>query len=237
MPRRPLSRRAALTTTAGLVVSDALASSPSPKPKGSAMKPGRMRVYEIGDNKNGFTLHIGERPIPVPGPGQVVMRVRATGINARDLDIMRGGMFGQVQPPTRVPLSDNAGDIAAVGPGVTRVKVGVRVTMTHYWRWLDGAWDESMRNEDYANNIDGFLAEYVLVPADPIIKIPDSMSYEEASTLQSAGLTAWNAVIANGKVQPGETVLTRRWPARAWPSRRPAMRSWTPCERWARISR
>lgn len=210
MTVRPISRRGALTSlsSASLVATDALAASPSPTAKGSAMKAGRMRVYEIGDNKNGFTLHIVERPIPTPRPGQVVMRVRATGINARDLDIMRGGMFGQTQPHTRVPLSDNAGEIAAVGPGVTRVKVGDRVTMTHYWRWLDGAWDESMRNEDYANNIDGFLAEYVLVPADPIIKIPDSMTFEEASTLQSAGLTSWNAVVANGRIKPGETMLT-----------------------------
>ena len=209
MTIRPMSRRGALTSlsSAGLAATDALAA-PSPSAKGFAMKAGRMRVYEIGDNKDGFTLHIVERPIPTPGPGQVVMRVRATGINARDLDIMRGGMFGQPQPHTRVPLSDNAGEIAAVGQGVTRVKVGDRVTMTHYWRWLDGAWDESMRNEDYANNIDGFLAEYVLVPADPIIKIPDNMSFEEASTLQSAGLTSWNAVIAAGKVKPGDTVLT-----------------------------
>jgi len=65
-----------------------------------------------------------------------------------------------------------------------------------------------MRVEDYANTLDGFLAEYVLVPAEPIIKIPDSMSYEDASTLQSAGLTSWNAVIAAGKVKPGDTVLT-----------------------------
>ena len=203
------TRRELGLLAAGLVATDAAAAATPIKAKGTKMKSGRMRVYEVGDNKNGSTLHIVERPIPVPGPGEVVMRVRVTGLNARDLDVIRGGMnAGRGQPATRIPLSDNAGDIAAVGPGVTRVKVGDRVTMTHYWRWIDGAWDESMRVQDYANTLDGFLAEYVVVPAEPIIKIPDGMSYEDAATLQSAGLTAWNAVVAAGKVKPGDTVLT-----------------------------
>ena len=169
-----------------------------------------MRVYEIGDYKkaNGLALHIVERPDPVAGPGEVVMKIRATGINARDLTIMRGGMGPKPQPFTRVPLSDNAGDVLSVGPGVDRVKVGDRVTMTHYWQWLDGKWHGDMALKDFASNIDGFLAEKIVVPADPLIKIPDSMTYEDASTLQSAGLTAWNAVVCAGQTKPGDTVLT-----------------------------
>lgn len=170
-----------------------------------------MRVYEIGDYNKGLGLHIVERPMPKPGHGEVVMKVRATGINARDLTIMHGGATPDgkpTQPQTRVPLSDNAGDVAAIGPGVTRVAVGDRVTMTHYWQWLDGHWNASMTAKDYANNIDGFLAEYVVVPEAPLIKIPDSISYEEASTLQSAGLTAWNAVVEAGGAKAGDVVLT-----------------------------
>jgi NADPH:quinone reductase-like Zn-dependent oxidoreductase len=172
------------------------------------MIPSRMRVYEIGDNQGGLTLHAVERPVPKPGHGEALLRLHATGLNARDLDIVRGGMFGRTQPATRIPLSDNAGEVVAVGPGVTRVKVGDRVTMTHYWRWIDGAWDAAMAAEDYANTLDGFLAEYKAVPAEPLVKLPDAMTYEEASTLQSAGLTAWNAVIAAGGTRPGDTVLT-----------------------------
>ncbi|MBM3514792.1 MAG: NAD(P)-dependent alcohol dehydrogenase [Alphaproteobacteria bacterium] len=166
-----------------------------------------MRVWEIGDytkikEPDGLALHIVERPNPKPGPGEVVMKVRATGINARDLTIMRGGMGPKPQPVTRVPLSDNAGDVLAVGPGVDRV------TMTHYWQWIDGKWHGDMALKDYASNIDGFLAEQIVVPAEPLIKLPDSMSYEDASTLQSAGLTSWNAVICAGGAKPGDVVCT-----------------------------
>ena len=167
-----------------------------------------MKVYEIGDYTKGFNLHAVERPEPVPGHGEAVMRVRATGINARDLSIMEGALGKNIMPYTRVPLSDNAGDVIAVGPGVENVQVGDRVTMTHYWEWLDGDWHGSMAEKDYASTIDGFLAEQVVVPAVALIKLPDSMSYEDASTLQSPGLTAWNAVVEAGAAKASDTVLT-----------------------------
>ena len=166
-----------------------------------------MKVFEIGDYTRGLDLHAVERPEPVPGHGEAVMRVRATGINARDLTIMHGSLGKTVMPHTRVPLSDNAGDIIAVGPGVENVQVGDRVTMTHYWQWLDGDWHASMAEQDYSATLDGFLAEQVVVPAAALIRLPDSMSYEEASTLQSAGLTSWNAVVEAGAARASETVL------------------------------
>ena len=167
-----------------------------------------MQVYEIGDYTKGLSLHKVERPEPVPGHGEAVMRVRATGINARDLSIMEGALGKSVMPYTRVPLSDNAGDVIATGPGVDNVKVGDRVTMTHYWEWLDGDWHGDMAKMDYASTIDGFLAEQVVVPAVALIKLPDSISYEEASTIQSPGLTAWNAVVEAGAGKASDTILT-----------------------------
>ena len=167
-----------------------------------------MKVFEIGDYSKGLDLHAVERPEPVPGHGEAVMRVRATGINARDLTIMHGSLGKTVMPHTRIPLSDNAGDIIAVGPGVENVQIGDRVAMSHYWQWLDGDWRASMAEQDYAATLDGFLAEQVVVPAAALIKLPDSMTYEEASTLQSPGLTAWNAVVEAGAARASDTVLT-----------------------------
>ena len=167
-----------------------------------------MKVFEIGDYSKGLALHAVERPEPVPGHGEAVMRVRATGINARDLSIMHGSLGKTVMPYTRVPLSDNAGDIIALGDGVENVRVGDRVTMSHYWQWLDGDWHASMSKKDYAATLDGFLAEQVVVPAPALIRLPDSMSYEAASTLQSPGLTAWNAVVEAGAARASDTVLT-----------------------------
>ena len=167
-----------------------------------------MKVFEIGDYSKGLALHAVERPEPVPGHGEAVMRVRATGINARDLSIMHGSLGKTVMPYTRVPLSDNAGDIIALGDGVENVRVGDRVTMSHYWQWLDGDWHASMSKKDYAATLDGFLAEQVVVPAPALIRLPDSMSYEAASTLQSPGLTAWNAVVVAGAARASDTLLT-----------------------------
>ncbi|MSO98876.1 MAG: NAD(P)-dependent alcohol dehydrogenase [Rhodospirillaceae bacterium] len=166
-----------------------------------------MKVYEIGDTTNGLAIHKVERPVPKPGHGQVLYKLRATGLNARDLTLIMG-RGPQPGPKNRIPLMDNAGEVAEVGPGVTRVKPGDRVVMTHYWQWLDGKWDNAMREQDFAGTMDGFLAEYALVPADPLVKIPDSMSFEDASTLQSAGLTAWNAVVEAGHAKASDTVLT-----------------------------
>jgi NADPH:quinone reductase-like Zn-dependent oxidoreductase len=149
-----------------------------------------------------------ERPVPVPGFGEVLIKVRATGLNARDLTAARGLMTAVPIPFDRIPLTDNAGDVLEVGPGVTRVKVGDRVTMTHYWQWLDGHFDNAMTRDDFSMNRDGFLAEQVVVPAEPLVRVPDSMSYEDACTLQSAGLTAWNAVVEGGRTRPSDVVVT-----------------------------
>ena len=167
-----------------------------------------MRVYEVGDFTNGLAVHMVERPVPVPGVGEVLINVRATGLNARDLTAARGLMTAVPIPFNRIPLTDNAGDVLAVGAGVTRVKVGDRVTMSHYWQWLDGHFDNSMTKDDFSVTRDGFLAEQVVVPAEPLIHIPDSMSYEDACTLQSAGLTAWNAVVEGGRTRSSDVVVT-----------------------------
>jgi NADPH:quinone reductase-like Zn-dependent oxidoreductase len=189
-----ISRRAVMGT--------ALAATATPANSGTST----MKAYEIGDATTG--LRLVERPALKPGFGQAVLKVRATGLNARDLAVLKGGLMGRGVPPTRVPLMDVAADVLSVGEGVSRVKPGDRVTMTHYWKWIDGAWDVSMREEDYSNTLDGFLAEQALVQAEPLVKIPDSVTYEDASTIPSAGLTAWNAVVEAGRAKPGCTVVT-----------------------------
>jgi NADPH:quinone reductase-like Zn-dependent oxidoreductase len=144
----------------------------------------------------------------VPGPGEALLRVRATGPNARDFAIWTTGI---VRPPAAadfIPLCDVAADVLAVGPGVREVVAGDRVTMIHYSRWLDGAWDVSMREEDFGLTRDGFLRERAVVPASALVRIPDVLGYEQAATLPSAGLTAWQAVVEEGRLRPGDTMVT-----------------------------
>ena len=167
-----------------------------------------MRAFEVGDYATTGRLRLVTRTAPAPGPGEVLVNIRATGVNARDFAIMRGEQYGRVIPETRIPLSDNAGDVLEVGESVTNVKRGDRVTMCHYALWLDGPWQEPMRHTDFGQANDGFIVEQQLMPAASVLIIPCELSYEEASTLQSAGLTAWQAVIDVGKLQPGETLVT-----------------------------
>ncbi|MET0366468.1 MAG: NAD(P)-dependent alcohol dehydrogenase [Sphingobium sp.] len=142
------------------------------------------------------------------GPGEALVRIRSTGPNARDYSIMGGGMIAGRQPVDRIPLCDMAGEVVAVGDGVSSVAVGDRVTIAHYRLWIDGRWDISMSSEDHGQTLDGFLRELAVLPAHLLLKIPDALDFAEAGTLPSAGLTAWNAVVETGKVQPGETVVT-----------------------------
>ena len=135
------------------------------------------------------------------------MRVRATGLISRDSALMRGSYSGG-RVATRIPLSDNAGEVLSLGAGVEGVKVGDRVTVTHFYRWLDGDWDSAMLRHDRSVTMDGFLREQALVPAASLVKIPDSLSFAQASTLQSAGLTAWRALVVEGGVRAGDVVLT-----------------------------
>lgn len=167
-----------------------------------------MKAFEIADFGATGKLRAVERPDVAPGPGEVLVQVRVTGINARDFSIMSGNQHGALVPPERIPLCDFGGDVLAVGEGVTDVAPGDRVTMPHYWKWLDGAWNESMRAFDYGMTIDGFLAERRVVPAIALVKLPDSVTYEDAATLPSAGITAWQGVVVAGRAGPGTTVLT-----------------------------
>ena len=195
-----LSRRAVLGTAAAISAF------------GSAHAANTIRVYESGDSGGDtVTLRMVKRPAPVAGPGQVVMMVHATGLNARDRSLLRGVRIygGAGKDLARIPFDDNAGVVLSVGAGVTRVKPGDHVICAHFPLWTDGVWDDAtMSKIDFGVNVDGFCAEQAVVPADGLVKIPDSLSFEQASTLPNAGLTVWNAVVVEAQPRPGETVLT-----------------------------
>jgi NADPH:quinone reductase-like Zn-dependent oxidoreductase len=170
-----------------------------------------IRAWEVGDYTGGISLRLAERPAPVPGPGEVLMKVHATGLNARDLSLLKGvRIYGSKDGgPKRIPLDDNAGEVLAVGEGVARVAPGDRVICTHFPLWVDGDWDdETMSVLDFGVNADGFLTEQAIVPAQGLVKIPERMAFTDAATLPNAGLTAWHAVVAGGQVARGDTVVT-----------------------------
>lgn len=144
---------------------------------------------------------------PEPGPGQVVVQVRAASLNRRDLMLM-DGTYPLPATPDVVPLSDGVGEVIAVGPGVTRAAIGDRVTGTYFRRWIAGPQRLAHVREQYGANHDGWLAEYVLLEEDSVVRAPDHLTDAEAASLTCAGVVAWAAVTKPATVTPGETVLT-----------------------------
>lgn len=166
-----------------------------------------MRVYEVQKGATSLDgLRLSERPDPKPGWHQVLIRVHATSLNYRDQMVVTGNYFGGPVQRDLIPLSDGAGEVTAVGEGVTRFKVGDRVCGTFFQGWISGP--PVQRHPALGSPLDGTLAEYIVLHEDGVVAIPQNLSFEEAATLPCAGLTAWNALMVSGKpVKPGETVL------------------------------
>jgi NADPH:quinone reductase-like Zn-dependent oxidoreductase len=149
---------------------------------------------------------IVEREKPQPGPGEVLIRVRACSINYRDSLIAKGQYMGGVIDRDATPLSDGAGTVEAVGAGVTKFKVGDRVAGTFFQGW-DSSVPKGIFPALGAPPAKGMLAEYVILPETGVVPLAASLSYEEAATLPCAGVTAWNALMeGHPPVRPGAWV-------------------------------
>ncbi len=208
-----MKRRSVLCSGASLIAAGAtiLNSLPSIAATLSDKSVRFMRAYEVGElGRKNYGLRIVRRPVPDVAAGQVLLRVHATGLNARDLALLRGlRIYGGVHDPTRIPLDDNACEVLALGAGVTDFKIGDRVLCTHFPLWLGGPWDDvTMSGVDFGVNTNGFLAEQVAVPAQGLVRIPREISYQAAATFPNAGLTAWHAVMVAANLQAGETMVT-----------------------------
>src|SRR6185436_12534394 len=145
---------------------------------------------------------------PVPGAGQVLVRLKAASLNYRDLLTIKGG-YGSRQKFPLVPLSDGAGVVEAVGPGVRNFAPGDRVVGSFFESWIGGEPSEIKMRAALGGAVDGVLAEYRLFPAQALVRTPEHLTDVEAAALPCAGLTAWSAVIKLGNVTPGQTILTQ----------------------------
>jgi NADPH:quinone reductase-like Zn-dependent oxidoreductase len=151
------------------------------------------------------SLEFTERPTPQPGPGEVLIRVQAISLNYRDLLMVKGLYNPKLKLP-RIPCSDGAGEVAAVGQGVTRWKTGDRVAGIFMQNWLDGPLTPAKAKGALGGDIDGMLAEYVVLRDSGLVRLPEHLSFAEAATLPCAAVTAWNALAA-GNLKPGATIL------------------------------
>jgi NADPH:quinone reductase-like Zn-dependent oxidoreductase len=163
-----------------------------------------MHVWQISSFGVDY-LEFAERPTPQPGFGEVLVRVHAISFNYRDL-LMIKGLYNPKMRLPRIPCSDGAGLVAAVGEGVTRFKPGDRVAAIFMQNWLDGPLTAAKARGALGGDIDGMAAQFVLLPDSGLVHLPPHLSFEEAATLPCAAVTAWNAVAA-GNLKPGSTVL------------------------------
>ena len=139
-----------------------------------------------------------------PGPGEIQVRIRAAALNFRDALVV-GGVF-----PARdglIPLSDAAGEVVAVGAGVSEFVAGDRAVSLFHPNWRDGHIERAELNNTPGGPADGFACDVAVRPASHFTHAPQSLNDREAATLTCAGVTAWRALIADGRVMPGANVL------------------------------
>jgi NADPH:quinone reductase-like Zn-dependent oxidoreductase len=167
-----------------------------------------MQVIEIKDKFGLDSLTLTDRPEPRPGVGQVLVRMRAFSLNYRDLLVVKGAYNPKLRLPM-VPLSDGVGTVAAVSEGVSRVKVGDRVAGIFMQKWLAGEVTEAKARSALGAAIDGVLAEQCIFHEDGLVAVPAHLSDEEAACLPCAAVTAWHALITEGGVKAGDSVLVQ----------------------------
>ena len=164
-----------------------------------------MKAYEI--RTAGIdALHFCDREIQKPGPGEVLVRVRASSINYRDyLNVLDPA--GRGVPIPRTPNSDGAGEVVEVGDGVSRFKPGDRVIGTFFQRWICGGINSDAMASALGGTVDGVLAENIVLNENGLVAMPTHLTFEEASTLPCAALTAWHSLVEMGGLMAGGTVL------------------------------
>jgi len=168
----------------------------------------RMRCWRATSGGGYEGLRLLDEREPVPGPRQILIQVRACSLNFRELSVLRGTYPLPVKPDV-VMGADGAGEVIAVGAETTRVRVGDRVCVAMFPRWIDGpiAWEYAPQ---VGGTLDGMLTERTVVDEQAVVSIPAHLSYEEAATLPGAAVTAWNALMGGGRpIIPGDTVLVQ----------------------------
>lgn len=165
-----------------------------------------MHVYELRNRTGLKALTLTERNDPQPGAEQVLVSMRAVSLNYRDLLVIDNHLYPNARLPL-IPLSDGVGEVVAVGENVTRVKLGDRVAGIFDQNGLLG--DLPKQSLTLGGDMDGVLAQYVVLHQDGVVRVPEHLTDEEAATLPCAAVTAWNALMVQGALQPGATVLVQ----------------------------
>jgi len=167
-----------------------------------------MKVMEIQGGFGLENLKLVQRPRPVPGPGQVLLRMKAASLNYRDLLTVQGA-YNPKQPLPLIPFSDGVGEVAALGQGMQRLELGQRVAPIFCQGWLGGQPTIERLRSTLGGPLDGTLAQYMVVDQEGVVPVPDYLDHVEAAALPCAAVTAWTALVTEGRVKAGDTVLVQ----------------------------
>jgi NADPH:quinone reductase-like Zn-dependent oxidoreductase len=168
-----------------------------------------MRALEVAAPWGPDVLKVIDSPDPSPGPGQVLVRMRAVSLNYRDL-LMINGMYSRGSSTASgsiTPFSDGCGVVEAVGPGVTRVAVGDRVSTLFFQNWISGRPTLEKLGSSLGFPIPGAGRELAVFSQEGVSKVPDFLTDQQVATLPCAALTAWRGLFEDARLEPGDTVV------------------------------
>jgi NADPH:quinone reductase-like Zn-dependent oxidoreductase len=165
-----------------------------------------MKRYEVYPADTAAPFRMTETALPALGDHQVAVAIKAVALNYRDLLVSQNTYFSPI-PDGRVPCSDGAGEVVAVGREVKALRVGDRVATLFFPHWQSGEADAGKISGALGAEMEGVLTEQFVSDASGLIRLPDGLSYSEAATLPCAALTAWNSLFEAGGLKPGQTVL------------------------------
>ena len=191
-------------TVVGGAVSAALIAGGAMTRGAFAATPRKVKAMKVNAPGGLENLKVGETELRSPGPGEITVRLRASSLNFHDFGVVRRN--GRTS--STIPLSDGAGEVVAVGKGVTNFKTGDAVISMFYPTWEDDRMIPEGFSTVPGDGIDGFARESVTVSANAFTRAPKNLSHREAATLSCAGVTAWRALLVDGGMKPGATVLT-----------------------------
>ena len=166
-----------------------------------------MRVFQIEGNWGLENLRLSQRPEPVPRDDQILIRMHAASLNARDLIVPNRGYGRATGELPLIPVSDGVGTVIGVGSRVTRMKPGDRVCPTYFQNWIAGEPTPDRFASALGGPLDGVMADLVCLSEQGAVLVPDYLTHEEAATLPCAALTAWSAIAIHARTKPGDRVL------------------------------
>lgn len=167
-----------------------------------------MKVMQLSDWSID-AIELAERPKPEPGPGEVLIAMKAASLNYRDYVMCQRGYGRRSGELPLVPVSDGAGIVEAVGAGVSRVSEGDMVCPAFAQTWMSGPYPANAWSGMLGGPLDGVMQDYMVLNEAGVVRTPGHLDAVQAATLPCAALTAWNAVVTEGKVRPGDMVVVQ----------------------------